>query len=115
MLGNLLISVICGTAYALILWALGVPVPRRAGLLRRRARARPARGRDDRGLIVVLAAFATSTTAGLIMIGFVVLHPLVENDILQPQVDGRTVALPPLAVLIAILIGSQVAGIPGRS
>jgi predicted PurR-regulated permease PerM len=37
----------------------------------------------------------------------------VENHVLQPLVYGRTVQLSPLVVLVAILIGSQLAGVLG--
>jgi predicted PurR-regulated permease PerM len=36
-----------------------------------------------------------------------------ENHVLQPLVYGRTVKLSPLAVLCAVLIGAQLAGILG--
>jgi predicted PurR-regulated permease PerM len=37
----------------------------------------------------------------------------VENHLLQPIVYGRTVQLSPLAVLISVLIGAQLAGVLG--
>jgi predicted PurR-regulated permease PerM len=36
-----------------------------------------------------------------------------ENHLLQPLVYGRTVELSPLAVLISVLIGAEVAGVLG--
>ena len=44
---------------------------------------------------------------------FFVLYQQLENHVLQPLVYGRTVQLSPLVVLIAILIGTEVAGILG--
>jgi predicted PurR-regulated permease PerM len=44
---------------------------------------------------------------------FFVLYQQVENHILQPVVYGRTVQLSPLAVLISVLIGAQLAGVLG--
>ena len=37
----------------------------------------------------------------------------VENHLLQPIVYGRTVQLSPLAVLISVLIGAELAGVLG--
>jgi predicted PurR-regulated permease PerM len=37
----------------------------------------------------------------------------VENHFLQPVIYGRTVQLSPLAVLISVLIGAELAGILG--
>jgi predicted PurR-regulated permease PerM len=44
---------------------------------------------------------------------FFILYQQAENHILQPLVYGRTVQLSPLVVLIAILIGTEVAGVLG--
>ena len=47
------------------------------------------------------------------MLVFFVLYQQLENHVLQPLVYGRTVQLSPLVVLIAILIGTEVAGVLG--
>ena len=39
--------------------------------------------------------------------------PEVENHVLQPVIYGRTVQLSPLAVLVAVLIGAELAGVLG--
>jgi predicted PurR-regulated permease PerM len=44
---------------------------------------------------------------------FFVLYQQVENHIIQPVIYGRTVQLSPLAVLISVLIGAQLAGVLG--
>ena len=44
---------------------------------------------------------------------FVIVYQQLENHFLQPVVYGRTVQLSPLVVLIAILIGAELAGILG--
>ena len=49
----------------------------------------------------------------LIVIVFFVAYQQFENHVLQPLVYGRTVQLSPLAVLCAVLIGAQLAGILG--
>jgi predicted PurR-regulated permease PerM len=49
----------------------------------------------------------------LIVIGFFIAYQQFENHVLQPLVYGRTVQLSPLAVLCAVLIGAQLAGILG--
>ena len=47
------------------------------------------------------------------MLIFFVLYQQLENHVLQPIVYGRTVRLSPLAVLIAVLIGAELAGVIG--
>ena len=49
----------------------------------------------------------------LIVAVFYVIYQQLENHVLQPVVYGRTVQLSPLAVLIAVLIGAELAGVLG--
>src|SRR5689334_23459391 len=51
--------------------------------------------------------------SGLIVVAFFVAYQQVENHVLQPVIYGRTVQLSPLAVLIAVLIGAELAGVLG--
>ena len=62
---------------------------------------------------MVTVGFLTSVTAGIVLLVFFVLYQQLENHVLQPLVYGRTVQLSPLVVLIAILVGTEVAGILG--
>ena len=50
---------------------------------------------------------------GVIVVIFFVLYQQLENHILQPVIYGRTVQLSPLAVLVAVLIGAELAGVLG--
>ena len=44
---------------------------------------------------------------------FFVLYQQLENHVLQPLVYGRTVQLSPLIVLVAVLMGAELAGVIG--
>jgi len=48
-----------------------------------------------------------------VVVVFFVVYQQVENHLLQPVVYGRTVQLSPLAVLISVLIGAELAGVLG--
>jgi predicted PurR-regulated permease PerM len=111
--GNLLISVICGLVYGIALAILGVPFPVALGFIVAILDLVPLAGATIGGIIVVGAALATSTTAGIVMAVLVILYQQVENHVLQPVIYGRTVNLSPLAVLISVLIGAEVAGVLG--
>jgi predicted PurR-regulated permease PerM len=111
--GNLLISVIAGVAYGIVLFILGVPYPVALGFIVAVLDLIPLAGATIGGIIVILAALLTSTTAGIVMAVFVILYQQVENHVLQPVIYGRTVKLSPLVVLIAVLIGAEVAGVLG--
>src|SRR5205807_1080332 len=64
-------------------------------------------------IIVATVAFLHSIVAGIVVVVFFVVYQQIENHLLQPFVYGRTVQLSPLAVLIAVLIGAEVAGVLG--
>jgi predicted PurR-regulated permease PerM len=49
----------------------------------------------------------------LIVAGFFIVYQQIENHVLQPVIYGRTVQLSPLTVLIAVLIGAELAGVLG--
>jgi predicted PurR-regulated permease PerM len=51
--------------------------------------------------------------AGIIVVVFFVVYQQIENHLIQPVVYGKTVQLSPLAVLVSVLIGAQLAGVLG--
>ena len=111
--GNLLISVIAGFSSAIVLLITGVPFPFALGLLVAILDLIPLAGATLAGILLAVVSFLTSVPAGIIVLSFFILYQQVENHVLQPLVYGRTVQLSPLVVLIAILIGSQLAGVLG--
>src|SRR4051794_22556662 len=111
--GNLLISVIAGFSTSLVLLILGVPYALALGMVVAVLDLIPLAGATLAAVIVTLVALLHSTTAGIVVGVFFVLYQQAENHILQPIVYGRTVQLSPLAVLISILIGAELAGVLG--
>src|SRR4051794_24304207 len=111
--GNLLISVIAGFTTAMVLLVLGVPYALALGLVVAVLDLIPLAGATLAAVIVTLVALLHSTTAGIVVGVFFLLYQQLENHILQPIVYGRTVQLSPLAVLISILIGAELAGVLG--
>jgi predicted PurR-regulated permease PerM len=111
--GNLLISVVAGGSSALVLFLLDVPFALALGLLVAILDLIPLAGATIAGIIIVTVAFLTSTTAGIVVALFFILYQQIENHLLQPLVYGRTVQLSPLAVLISVLVGAEVAGVLG--
>jgi predicted PurR-regulated permease PerM len=111
--GNLFISLVAGAASALVLFLCGVPFALALGFLVAVLDLVPLAGATIAGIIIVTVALLTSLTAGVIVAVFFIVYQQVENHLLQPLVYGRTVVLSPLAVLISVLVGAQVAGILG--
>jgi predicted PurR-regulated permease PerM len=111
--GNLLISFVAATTSTFVLLIMGVPFPFALGLLVFILDLIPLAGATIAAVILVLVALSHSVVAAIVVGVFFVLYQQLENHLLQPLVYGRTVQLSPLVVLIAVLIGAEVAGILG--
>ena len=111
--GNLLISLIAGVSATIVLAILGVPYALALGFLVALLDLIPLAGATLAAVIVSTIAFLTSVTDGVIVLVFFIVYQQLENHMLQPLVYGRTVQLSPLAVLISVLIGAEVAGVLG--
>ena len=112
--GNLLISLVAGVLATAVLFAVGSDYAVALGLLVAILDLVPLAGAT---LAAIIAGTVVFIEAGwfrcLIVIAFFVAYQQFENHVLQPLVYGRTVQLSPLAVLCAVLIGAQLAGILG--
>jgi len=111
--GNLLISLIAGTLTAIVLAIMNVPYAIALGLIVGILDLIPLAGATIAAIIVGAVAFLHSVPAGIVVVVFFIVYQQVENHILQPVVYGRTVQLSPLAVLISVLIGAELAGVLG--
>jgi len=111
--GNLAISLIAGSLTTFALLLLGVPFAVALGLLVGLLDLIPLVGATIAAIIVCSVAFLHSVPAGIVMIVFFVVYQQFENHVLQPLVYHRTVALSPLAILVAVLVGAELAGVLG--
>jgi len=111
--GNLLISLVAGVSSGIVLFATGTPYSVALGLLVGILDLIPLAGATLAGILITTVAFLHSVTAGIAVLIFFVVYQQLENHVLQPMIYGRTVQLSPLAVLIAVLIGAEIAGVLG--
>jgi predicted PurR-regulated permease PerM len=111
--GNLVISLIAGTATAVVLRIMGVPYAIALGLIVAILDLIPLAGATIAAIIVGIIAFLHTVVAGIVVVAFFLVYQQIENHVLQPVVYGRTVQLSPLAVLISVLIGAELAGVLG--
>jgi len=111
--GNLAISLLAGTLSAVLLLVLGVPYAIALGLIVGLLDLIPLAGATIAAVIVSTIAFIDSTRNGIVVLIFFVLYQQLENHVIQPLVYGKTVQLSPLAVLVAVLIGAELAGVLG--
>jgi predicted PurR-regulated permease PerM len=111
--GNLAISLIAGALATFVLLILGVPFAVALGLLVGLLDLIPLVGATVAAIIVVAVGFLHSVVAGIVLVVFFVVYQQAENHVLQPVVYHRTVSLSPLAILVAVLVGAELAGILG--
>jgi predicted PurR-regulated permease PerM len=112
--GNLLISVVAGVVSTVVLLATGVSYAVALGLLVAILDLVPLAGATLAAILVTTVAFIDQGwVIGLIILVYFILYQQLENHVLQPIVYSRTVQLSPLAILIAVLIGAELAGVLG--
>jgi predicted PurR-regulated permease PerM len=111
--GNLLISLIAGTLTTVVLLIMGVPYAVALGLIVAILDLIPLAGATMAAILIGIVAFLHSVPAGIVVVAFFIIYQQIENHLLQPVIYGRTVQLSPLAVLVSILIGAELAGIIG--
>jgi predicted PurR-regulated permease PerM len=111
--GNLLISVVAGVVAGITLFAVGVPFAIPLAILVAILDLIPLVGAALATAVVSLVALTESFTAAAIVAVVLIIYQQFENHVLQPLVYGRAVQLSPLAVLIAVLVGAELAGVLG--
>jgi predicted PurR-regulated permease PerM len=112
--GALLIGLIAGLVSGTFLSIVGVPYAIALALLVALLDLIPLAGATIATVLVSTIAFLSSELAvGIAVLIFFVIYQQFENHVLYPLVYSRTVALSPLAILIAVLIGASLAGILG--
>ena len=112
--GNLAISIVAGTVTYVTLRLLGVPFAVPLAVLMAFLDLIPLIGATIGGSIIALVTlvhnFPTST---IVWIAVLILYRQAENNLVQPFVYKRTVAVPALAVIVAVLIGASLLGVLG--
>jgi predicted PurR-regulated permease PerM len=111
--GSLVASLIITAITAGLLFAVGVPYALPLGILVGLLDLVPLVGTVIGAVIVVAVSWFTSVAAAVVMAIFFLIYMQLEGQILKPLIYGRTVKVSPLVVLLAILIGVQLAGVFG--
>ena len=111
--GNLLISVIAGSATFVFLVVAGIPFRGVLALWVAFADLIPLVGATLGAIPTVAVAFLHSTAAGIATIVFFVVYQQFENHVLQVTIMSKTVDLNPLVVLVSVLVGVELSGILG--
>jgi predicted PurR-regulated permease PerM len=111
--GNLAISVICGVTTFAVLLILGMPYAAPLALLVAVLDLVPLVGATLGGALLVIVGLFVEPWKALVLLVFVLVYQQVESNFLQPVVYSKAVQLNGLVILIALLVGGQLLGIPG--
>jgi predicted PurR-regulated permease PerM len=111
--GNLAASLLAGITLTGVLLATGVPFAVPLGLLVAFLDLLPIFGMIVALVILAAVSFSHSVVAGIVVVGFMFVYHQFEVYLLRPLIYGRTVELSPLAVLVAVVIGTELAGVIG--
>lgn len=110
---NLILGAIMGTAAAVFLGLTGTPFFYVAAIIAAVGEAVPVVGSIVAGIIAVgLAATSSLKLAGIVAIFFFCLHEL-EANVLVPRLMERRVGVSAAALVIALLVGFELAGVIG--
>lgn len=111
--GILLIATISAVASTIMMTIVGIPYAIPLGLVVGLFGLIPFIGATLAAVLVVIVAFFNSTGAGIAMAIYFIIYQQIENNILQPIIQGRSTELSPLIVTIAIILGAAAGGLFG--
>jgi len=112
-LGNFLTSVIAGLGTYFWLLAFGVPYPILLAMFVAFLDLIPVIGSTIGGAVVSLIALTVSLPVALATLAFYIAYRLAEDYLIVPRIMRRTVEVPAIVSLIAVLIGGVLLGIVG--
>jgi predicted PurR-regulated permease PerM len=113
MLGNLAISVVCGTVYGVTALVLGLPYPLALAVIAGILDLIPNVGATIAGIIVGLVALSVSLEAVIVFVIVMVVYQQIENYILQPTIIGKAAQLSGFTVLTSVLAFGALFGLIG--
>jgi len=111
---TLLVAVIDAVGIGIGLWVTGVPLVLPLSALVFFGAFVPIIGAFVSGLVAVLVALvAQGPLVALIVIGVVVLVQQLEGNVFEPLLVSKTVRLHPVAVILSVAVGVELAGVVG--
>jgi predicted PurR-regulated permease PerM len=111
---RLLVSAVVGLLATIGLWAVGMPFWLILGVIVGVANLIPMLGSWIGGIPVAMVALATKPPSFLLLVlAVVALAHMIDGYVLSPIVLKQTTNLHPVVVLLAVLLGAELAGIWG--
>jgi predicted PurR-regulated permease PerM len=113
MLGNLAISVICGTVYGITAVILGLPHAFALAVIAGILDLIPSIGALLAGIIIGIVALSVSLGALIAFVIVIVVYQQIENYVLQPTIIGRAARVSGFTVIISVLVFGSLFGVIG--
>ena len=113
MLGNLAISVVCGTVYGITAVILGLPYPLALAVIAGILDLIPNIGATTAGIIIGIVALSVSVQALIVFLIVIVVYQQIENYILQPTIIGKAAEVSGFTVLVSVLAFGALFGLIG--
>jgi predicted PurR-regulated permease PerM len=111
--GQLLVAMLAGFTSLIAMLLLGVPFPLPLAGLVALFGLIPLVGATLGAVTVVAVALFQSVATAVIMAVFFLIYQQIENNVIQPMVQSKTLDLTPLMVLVAVIFGISLGGILG--
>ena len=113
MLGNVAISLVCGTVYGLTAAVLGLPYPLALAVIAAVLDLVPSIGATIAGIIIGLVALSVSLVALIVFLVVMIVYQQVENYVLQPAIIGKAAQVSGFTVLASVLAFGSLFGVVG--
>jgi predicted PurR-regulated permease PerM len=111
--GSVVIAAIAGTAAFTIAFVADVPLAPLLGLWAALTNFIPQIGGYLGAAPLVVLGLTTGTTKGLVVLVVYLTYMQIENRVIQPIIVSKAVDIPPFVAMVAVLVGSAVAGVVG--
>jgi predicted PurR-regulated permease PerM len=113
MLGNVAISLVCGTVYGVTAVILGLPYPLAVAVIAAILDLVPNIGAMLAGVLIGIVALSVSLEALIVFLIVIVVYQLIENYILQPTIIGKAAEISGFTVLASVLAFGALFGLIG--
>ena len=113
MLGNVAISLVCGTVYGVTAVILGLPYPLALAVIAAILDLVPNIGATLAGVLIGIVALSVSLEALIVFLIVIVVYQLIENYILQPTIIGKAAKISGFTVLASVLAFGALFGLIG--
>ena len=115
MLGNLAISLVCGTVYGITALILGLPYPLALAVIAGILDLIPNIGATTAGIIIGLVSLSVSVQALIVFLIVMLVYQQVENYVLQPTIIGKAAQVSGFTVLVSVLAFGALFGLIGAT